>query len=68
MPRLRAERPRDAQWSFDDGRATSGQGASHTFGRPGTYDVTFTARNDAGSARASCPVTVTTRKTACRPY
>ena len=71
VARVNAEetnRPLDTQWSFDDGRTASGQVASHTFGRPGTYDVTFTARNDAGSARASCMVTVTTRKTACRPY
>lgn len=71
IARVNAEetgRPLDTQWSFDDGRTASGQMVSHAFGRLGTYDVTFTARNDAGSARASCTVTVTARKTACRPY
>ncbi len=53
-----ASRPLEVQWSFGDGRTASSRTVSHTFGRPGAYDVTVTARNDAGTARTSCLVTV----------
>lgn len=62
IARINAEevsRPLEVQWAFDDGRTTTGRTVSHTFSRPGTYDVAVTARNDAGTARASCSVTVT---------
>lgn len=53
-----ASRPVNIQWAFGDGRTASGRTVSHTFGRPGTYSVTAAARNDAGTARKSCSVTV----------
>lgn len=61
MARINAEeavRPVTVQWSFGDGRTATGQTVSHTYGRPGTYDVRVTAQNDAGTAQESCSVTV----------
>jgi PKD repeat protein len=53
-----ASRPVEVRWSFGDGRTATGRTVSHTYGRPGTYDVTVTARNEAGTARTSCSVVV----------
>jgi len=53
-----ATRPLTYQWSFGDGRSGSGLTASHTYNQSGTYQVTFTARNDAGTARDSLSVEV----------
>ena len=55
----KALRPLTYQWKFGDGRTASGLTASHTYNESGTFDVTFTARNDAGVARDSLSVTVT---------
>lgn len=53
-----ASRPVEIRWSFGDGRTATGRTVSHTYGRPGTYDVTVSARNATGTARTSCSVTV----------
>jgi PKD repeat protein len=36
-------------WTFGDGATSSGQHPRHTYGSPGTYSVTLTATNSAGS-------------------
>jgi outer membrane protein OmpA-like peptidoglycan-associated protein len=53
-----ATRPLTYQWNFGDGGSGSGLTASHTYEQSGTYDVVFTARNDAGTARDSLSVEV----------
>ncbi|MFB6229988.1 MAG: PKD domain-containing protein [Salinibacter sp.] len=52
-------RPVEYQWRLGDGETASGLTVSHTYSQPGTYEVTFTARNDAGRARQSCTVNAT---------
>lgn len=53
-----ATRPLTYRWEFGDGRTASGITTSHVYNRPGTFDVTFTARNEDGAARDSLSVTV----------
>lgn len=53
-----ATRPLTYQWNFGDEGSGSGLTASHTYEQSGTYDVVFTARNDAGTARDSLSVEV----------
>lgn len=53
-------RPVRYQWTFGDGATGSGLTATHTFERPGTYSVAFSAKNQAGAASASTTVTVHT--------
>ena len=53
-----ATQPLTYQWQFGDGRTTPELEASHVYNQPGTYDVTFTARNEAGTARDSLSVQV----------
>jgi len=53
-----ATRPLSYQWDFGDGRSGAGLTASHTYDQPGEYIVTFTARNEAGTARDSLAVEV----------
>lgn len=53
-----ATRPLTYRWDFGDGRSGSGRTASHAYDQPGTYTVTFTARNEAGTARDSLSVDV----------
>jgi len=52
-------RPARYQWQFGDGSSSTGRTASHTYSQAGTYEVTFTARNDAGSATRTATVKVT---------
>jgi PKD repeat protein len=53
----KADRPVDYQWDFGDGETDSGLTATHTFDRPGTYAVSFSASNRAGEASRSITVT-----------
>lgn len=53
-----ATRPLSYQWQFGDGSMTSGQTVSHVYEKPGTYTVTFEARNDAGAASQTLEVEV----------
>jgi len=52
-------RPVEYQWRLGDGETASGLTVSHTYSQQGTYEVTFTARNDAGRARQSCTINAT---------
>jgi PKD repeat protein len=46
-------------WTFGDGGSASGRTATHTFGDPGTFNVTLTVTNDRGlTASTSQAVTV----------
>ena len=54
----KASQPLTYDWDFGDGRTGDGLAASHTYNQPGTYDVAFTARNDAGVARDSLSIEV----------
>ena len=46
------------QWDFGDGSGDIGETVTHTFDTPGTYTVTLTASNEAGSTTASTEVSV----------
>jgi PKD repeat protein len=50
--------PMRYQWDFGDGSTASGRTASHSYRKPGTYEVTFTARNEAGRASHSTRIVV----------
>ena len=54
-----ANRPLSYQWRFGDGNTGSGLTASHTYNKPGTYTVTFTASNSVGEASQSLTVEAT---------
>jgi PKD repeat protein len=46
------------QWSFGDGGKSTLQSPTHVYGAPGTYTVTLTAWNAAGSGQMSKQITV----------
>jgi PKD repeat protein len=46
-------------WDFGDGATSSAQNPSHAFTTPGTYTITLTASNAAGSSTASRQLEVT---------
>lgn len=50
--------PVNYRWTFGDGSTASGRTASHAYRKPGTYEVTFTARNEAGRASNSTRIVV----------
>lgn len=51
--------PTSWAWSFGDGTSSTAQNPPvHTYGQPGTYTVSLTATNAAGSSTISKPVTV----------
>ncbi|WP_103020890.1 PKD domain-containing protein [Salinibacter altiplanensis] len=54
-----AARPLDRRWRVGDGTEGTGPTMTHTYGRPGTYPVTFSAHNEAGEATASTTIRVT---------
>ncbi|MBI4916235.1 MAG: PKD domain-containing protein [Acidobacteria bacterium] len=45
-------------WDFGDGGSSIEQSPAHAFAAPGTYAVTLTAANDAGSSSVSKPIRV----------
>lgn len=45
-------------WSFGDGMTSTAQNPSHSYAEVGTYTVTLTASNSAGSSTTSSPVTI----------
>lgn len=48
-----ANKPTDWTWDFGDGSTSGFQNPEHTYAQPGTYNVTLTARNAAGSTSKS---------------
>lgn len=54
----KATRPVTYTWDFGDGGTVAGENVTHTYVRGGTYTVSMTAANKAGSDRESCTVTV----------
>jgi PKD repeat protein len=52
--------PTNWSWDFGDGATSTQQNPSHTYAKAGSYTVTLTASNAAGSSRTSKLVTVTT--------
>ncbi len=54
-----AARQLSHQWEFGDGSSGAGRTVSHTYDQAGTYEVTFTVRNDAGSTTRTATVKVT---------
>jgi PKD repeat protein len=51
-------------WDFGDGTSGSGVTPTHSYGRPGTYSITLTARNDLGqTVSVSKSVTVSSTST-----
>jgi PKD repeat protein len=59
--------PASWTWGFGDGATASAQSPSHTYAAAGTYPVTLTVSNAAGSSTATHDVTVTeaTGPTSC---
>ncbi len=55
---LSINNPVTLTWEFGDGSTAQGPNVSHSWQEPGTYRVTLTARNDAGSDEESKTVTV----------
>jgi formylglycine-generating enzyme required for sulfatase activity len=51
-------KPSSWSWTFGDGATSSLQNPTHAFAAAGTYTVTLTATNSAGSSKASNVVTV----------
>ncbi len=56
--RVRGDAPIEYQWEFGDGETATGQDPAHTYQEEGTYTVTLTATNDAGSDSRSITVEV----------
>lgn len=51
-------KPKSWSWDFGDGKTSTEQNPSHKYGSAGTYRVTLTASNDAGSSSKTDFVTV----------
>lgn len=49
----KSEEAESWSWDFGDGASSTSKNPEHTYGQPGTYNVTLTARNKAGSASKS---------------
>ncbi len=47
------------KWDFGDGYTSTRSITTHTYSEPGTYTITLTVRNEAGSDTASRSVTIT---------
>lgn len=53
-----ADRPLDFQWDFGNEGTGTGLTATHAFEQPGTYEVSFSASNEVGTASQSISVKV----------
>ena len=53
--------PATWSWNFGDGKASDARNPSNTYLTPGTYTVTLTVSNAAGSSSTSRTVTVSTK-------
>ena len=56
---VRGDSPMTYSWDFGDGNTSDSPNPSHTFGELGTYEVTLTLTNVAGSDQSTIAVTVT---------
>lgn len=54
---VQGDTPLTYEWDFGDGSTGSGEEVSHTYSEPGTYTVTLTASNEAGSDTRSITIT-----------
>lgn len=57
----RASEPVTYRWAFGDGESATGATVEHTFRSPGSYTVSVTASNEAGSASRTLRTTVAPR-------
>ena len=55
-----ATQPLELRWEFGDGATAMGDSGTHTYAESGTYEVMFSAMNEAGTATNGCRVTVMT--------
>jgi len=55
------------QWDFGDGHTSSGQNPAHTYGAPGTYDVTLTVTGPGGSDSKTLAKLVSVSAAPARP-
>ena len=55
---VRGDAPITYAWSFGDGTTDTGAAPIHTYDRPGTYTVSLSVRNDAGSDSRTLSITV----------
>ena len=53
-----ADRPLHYRWDFGNGATATGRTVTHSFEQPGSHEVSFTARNQAGATDHSLAVTV----------
>ena len=50
---VRGDTPLDYMWNFGDGTTGTGANPTHVYSQPGTYTVSLTVRNNAGSDTAT---------------
>ena len=55
---LSQNQPTQITWEFGDGSSASGSNVTHSWGREGTYTVTLTVQNEAGSDEVAKTVTI----------